>query len=144
MTDLMATHLYRCPLRWADMDVYGVVNNVVYLRLLEEARVDLIWRIGPAGGERALCEGYVVVRHAIEYKRPLVHRREPILIEMWVSSVQAATVSLEYEVKDDDRVYALASTTMAPYDFDRKFPRRLTDAEATFFQQFLENRRAIG
>ena len=25
-------HIYRCPLRWADMDAYGHVNNVVFLR----------------------------------------------------------------------------------------------------------------
>ena len=27
------------PLRWSDMDAYGHVNNVQYLRLLEEARI---------------------------------------------------------------------------------------------------------
>ena len=27
------------PLRWSDMDAYGHVNNVQFLRLLEDARV---------------------------------------------------------------------------------------------------------
>lgn len=139
----MARHVYLCPLRWADMDVYGVINNVVFLRLLEEARVDFISRLGAIGGDAFFRDGSVVVRHEIEYKRPLVHRLEPVKIEMWVSSLQAATVAIDYEVKDGDKICALASTTMAPYNYEKRFPRRLTDAEITFFQQYLEARRAI-
>ncbi|WP_346243023.1 acyl-CoA thioesterase [Micrococcus luteus] len=29
----------RIPLRWADMDAYGHVNNIAVVQLLEEARV---------------------------------------------------------------------------------------------------------
>jgi acyl-CoA thioester hydrolase len=133
-----------CPLRWSDMDVYGVVNNVMFLRLLEEARVYFISRLEATCGDAFFRQGSVVVRHEIEYKRPLVHRLEPVPIEMWVSCVQAAAVTIEYEVKDSDRVYATASTTMAPYNFAKRFPRRLTETEAAFFERHLENRRAIG
>ena len=40
------------PLRWSDMDAYGHVNNVQYLRLLEDARVvgELVPRDDPHGG----------------------------------------------------------------------------------------------
>jgi acyl-CoA thioester hydrolase len=136
----MAKHISDCQLRWADMDVYGVINNVVFLRLLEEARVDLFQRLS---GE-LLRTGYVVVRHEIEYRRPLVFRREPVQVELWVSSLQAASVAIESEVRDGDRVCALASTTMAPYNYDKRFPRRFTEAETEFFQQYLDERRALG
>ena len=33
------TYRVEVPLRWSDMDAYGHVNNVQYLRLLEDARV---------------------------------------------------------------------------------------------------------
>ena len=36
-------------LRWGDMDAYGHVNNVEILRLIEEARVRVIWRTDGAG-----------------------------------------------------------------------------------------------
>lgn len=32
----MTRHTYPCPVRWSDMDAYGVVNNVSLLRYLEE------------------------------------------------------------------------------------------------------------
>jgi acyl-CoA thioester hydrolase len=137
----MATHVYQCPLRWADVDVYGIVNNVAFLRLLEEARVDFIWRVG--GTQGVFRDGSVVVRHAIEYKRPLLHRLEPVQIEMWVTSLQAATVAIDYEINDNGKICALASTTMAPYNYEKRAPRRMTDAETSFFQQYVEKRKAI-
>lgn len=134
----MARHIYRCPLRWADMDIYGIVNNVVFLRYLEEARVDLIFHLASSEGDAFFKGGSVVVRHEISYKRQLVHRQEPVEIEMWVSELQSATVTIDYKIKDGDLVYATASTVMAPYDYAAGRPRRLTDSEAAFFARYLE------
>lgn len=134
----MARHLYRCPLRWADMDVYGIVNNVVFLRYLEEARVDLVFRMGPTDGDAFFRDGSVVVRHEIRYLRQLVHRHEPVDIEMWVSRLESATVTVDYRVRDGDTLYATASTVMAPFDYERGRPRRLAPQETAFFQKFLD------
>ncbi|MFD5759307.1 acyl-CoA thioesterase, partial [Streptomyces sp. NPDC127044] len=73
-------HIYRCPLRWADMDAYGHVNNVVFLRYLEEARIDFLFR-----PEKDFKQGSVVARHEIDYKRQLVHRHTPVDIVLWVT-----------------------------------------------------------
>jgi len=134
----MARHLYRCPLRWADMDIYGIVNNVVFLRYLEESRVDFIFRMAPTEGDAFFKDGSVVVRHEIDYKRRLVHRHEPVDIEMWVTRLESATVTIAYEIKDGEQLYATASTVMAPFNYTRNRPRRLTDAETTFFEKYLE------
>jgi len=131
-------HVYRCHLRWSDMDIYGIINNVVYLRLLEEARVDLIFRLAPANGDVLFRGGSVVVRQEISYKRPLTHRHQPVDIEMWVTGLDSATVTIAYEVKDDGKVCAIASSTLAPFDYAKSRPRRLTDAETEFFERYLE------
>ncbi|WP_306321405.1 MULTISPECIES: thioesterase family protein [unclassified Streptomyces] len=138
----MARHVYRCPLRWFDMDVYGIVNNVVFLRYLEEARVDFIFRMGPTEGDAFFKDGSVVVSHEIAYKRQLTHRHEPVEIDMWVSDLGSATVAVDYEVKDGDTVYATASTVMAPFDYERGRPRRLTDQEIAFFEKYLQEQPA--
>ena len=140
----MARHSYFCPIRWSDMDVYGIVNNVSFLRYLEEARVDFIFRMAPTEGDAFFRDGSVVVEHTIRYRRQLVHRHEPVEIEMWVSDLQSATVAIDYAVKDGDTVYATASTTMAPFDYRAGRPRRLTDDEARFFEKYLEDTRAVG
>jgi acyl-CoA thioester hydrolase len=137
----LSRHLYQCPLRWADMDVYGIVNNVVYLRYLEEARIDLIRRMAPSVGDAFFRGGSVVVRHQIGYRRQLEYRPEPVAVEMWISELQSATVTIAYEVFDDDHLYATASTVMAPFDFAAGRPRRLTPEEEAFFQRYFDDDR---
>ncbi|EKX68037.1 acyl-CoA thioesterase [Streptomyces ipomoeae] len=127
-------HIYRCPLRWADMDAYGHVNNVVFLRYLEEARIDFLFR-----PEKDFKQGSVVARHEIDYKRQLVHRHKPVDIELWVTEVRAASFTIAYEVKDPDQVYVTASTVIVPFDFEAQRPRRITAAEREFLEEYRED-----
>ncbi|MDE2566900.1 MAG: acyl-CoA thioesterase, partial [Burkholderiales bacterium] len=40
--------VYECvvPLRWGDMDAMGHVNNTLYFRYLEIARLDWLFQVG--------------------------------------------------------------------------------------------------
>ncbi|MEW2130123.1 thioesterase family protein [Streptomyces sp. NPDC005435] len=127
-------HIYRCPLRWADMDAYGHVNNVVFLRYLEEARIDFLFR-----PDKDFQQGSVVARHEIDYKRQLVHRHAPVDIELWVTEIRAASFTLTYEVKDDDLVYVRASTVIVPFDFEAQRPRRITAEEREFLGEYTDD-----
>ncbi|MFI6808397.1 acyl-CoA thioesterase [Streptomyces luteogriseus] len=127
-------HIYRCPLRWADMDAYGHVNNVVFLRYLEEARIDFLFR-----PEKDFKQGSVVARHEIDYKRQLVHRHHPVDIELWVTEIRAASFTLTYEVKDDDQIYVRASTVIVPFDFETQRPRRITAEEREFLRAYMDD-----
>jgi acyl-CoA thioester hydrolase len=140
----MARHHFACPLRWSDVDVYGVVNNVAFVRYLEEARVDLVGCMAPSEQDSFLGRGSVVVRHEIDYKSQLVHRRGPVDIESWVSGLRASTVTISYLVKDGDRICVSARTVLAPFDFIADRPRRLTEAETAFFARYLEPARDAG
>ena len=127
-------HLYRCPLRWADMDALGHVNNVTYVDYLQEARVDVFRVHAPAQGGEELAEGVVVVRHEVDYLTPLGFRREPVSIELWVTEIRAASFTLAYEVFDERPdgsrvVYLRARSALAPYVFAAERPRRITHAE---------------
>jgi acyl-CoA thioester hydrolase len=121
------------------MDAFGHVNNVVYLRYLEEARADFMWRLAPGNGSDAFTGGVVVTRHEIDYLRPLVHRHAPVTIELWVTKIAAATMTVAYEVKDEDALYARAVTVLAPFDLRVGRPRRITRDEADFLQKYMEN-----
>ncbi|MGW8066714.1 acyl-CoA thioesterase [Streptomyces ziwulingensis] len=128
-------HIYRCPLRWADMDAYGHVNNVVFLRYLEEARIDFLFR-----PDKDFKQGSVVARHEIDYKRQLVHRHRPVDIELWVTEIRAASFTLTYEVKDGDEVYVRASTVIVPFDFEAQTPRRITAEEREFLREYTDDK----
>ncbi|MYX94331.1 acyl-CoA thioesterase [Streptomyces sp. SID486] len=126
-------HLYRCPLRWSDMDAYGHVNNAVFLRYLEEARIDFLSLRG-----KESKQGSVVARHEIDYKRQLVHRPTPVGIELWITAIKAASFTVSYEVKDDESVYVRASTVIVPFDFETQRPRRITPEEREFLQRYTD------
>jgi acyl-CoA thioester hydrolase len=137
-------HVYQCPLRWADMDSFGHVNNVVYLRYLEQARVDWMFTTAKEAGVDQFSLGTVVARHEIDYKRPLVYRPEPVRIETWVTQINVASFTVSYEVKDTAgdkaEVYAVASTRLVPYNLAESCPRRLTAEERSYLELYFTAR----
>ncbi|MCF3177375.1 acyl-CoA thioesterase [Streptomyces sioyaensis] len=132
-------HLYSCPLRWSDMDAFGHVNNAVFVRYLEEARIDFMHRLTPGDGSPSFTGGSVVARHEIDYVRPLVHRHAPVTVELWVTKISAASMTVGYEVKDEDTLYLRASTVVVPFDFTENRPRRLTAEEKTILKEYLDD-----
>jgi acyl-CoA thioester hydrolase len=116
------------------MDAYGHVNNVVFLRYLEEARIDFLFR-----PEKDFKQGSVVARHEIDYRRQLVHRHTPVDIELWVTEIRAASFTITYEVKDPEQVYVTASTVIVPFDFQAQRPRRLTAEEREFLAEYQDD-----
>ncbi|MFD7901658.1 acyl-CoA thioesterase, partial [Kitasatospora sp. NPDC059747] len=68
----MARHIYACPLRWSDMDAFGHVNNVVFLRYLEEARIDFMFTQAAAAGAGEFAGGSVGGGGAVMRQPPRV------------------------------------------------------------------------
>ncbi|HEV8055229.1 MAG TPA: acyl-CoA thioesterase [Nocardioidaceae bacterium] len=136
-------HIFSCPLRWADMDPLGHVNNVVYVDYLQEARVDMLRVHAPDRGGEDLADGVVVVRHEVQYLRPLAFRPQPVRIESWVSSIRAATFTMQYEILDEQPdgtrlTYTRASTVLTPFVFAAERPRRIRPEERAVLERFLE------
>jgi acyl-CoA thioester hydrolase len=141
----MPRHRVLTPLRWSDMDAYGHVNNVQFLRLLEDARVIAFAAHGSDEGGSMVSTGLIVARSEIEYLHPLVFRTAPVAIDVWVTHVATANFDLGYEVLDQAEdeagepgdgpasgpplVYARAETRMVVYDLAAHRPRRLTAEE---------------
>lgn len=130
-------HTYACPLRWADLDAQGHVNNVVFVDYLQEARVDLSSR-GP--DELAMA---VLGTQRLEYVAPLMFSFEPVLVDVWVSAVSTSSYTLGYEVHRTDAdggrtVFLRASSTLVAYDFGSQRSRALTDGERSFLSSYAE------
>jgi acyl-CoA thioester hydrolase len=132
----MPRHRVLTPLRWSDMDAYGHVNNVQFLRLIEDARVVAFAATGSDEGGSLVNTGLLVARSEIEYLHPLVYRPAPVAIDLWVTEIAAASFEMGYEVLDEDGdgphggvVYARAETTMVLYDMVNERPRRIGPEE---------------
>ena len=138
----MARHVYACPMRWSDMDAYGHVNNVMFMRYLEEARIDLLLTAAGPAGRAMLDDGIVVVRHEVDYRAPLVHRVEPVAITSWVEEIKHASFTVAYVIADDGpggrTEYVTARTVLVLVDLDTGRPRRIGPDDRAWLERFLD------
>ncbi|WP_256841208.1 acyl-CoA thioesterase [Ornithinimicrobium cryptoxanthini] len=116
--------------RWSDMDAYGHVNNVQYLRYLEEARVYAFheW----FGQERSLLEdGVLVARTEIDYLAPMTFNYEPALVTLWCSRISGAAFDIAYVVgqRGSNLTFARAESTLVTYELSKGRPRRIAEHE---------------
>ncbi len=135
----MARHSYLCPMRWADMDALGHINNTVYLAYLEQARIDVFFTKASGQGVGGLATGIVVAEHHITYRRPIAYGPLPLRIELWVSNLRAAAYTAEYEIWDESsgtpQLATTARSVLAPFDMAAGRLRRLTAAEKAFLEE---------
>ncbi|MFJ9390997.1 acyl-CoA thioesterase [Nocardioides sp. NPDC101246] len=130
-------------MRWADLDMLGHVNNVVYVDYLQEARVDMLRTHARSPQTQGLAEGVVVASHQVTYLAPLLFDFTPVHVESWVTDIRAASFTMAYEIFRDQpdgtrKVYVRASTVLAPYVFATESPRRLRPEEKANLQPYLE------
>src|SRR4026207_1725239 len=63
-------HVERIAIRWGDMDAMGHVNNTVYFRYMEQARIG--WFEAPGPGDAAWkSTGIVIANASCNFKRPI-------------------------------------------------------------------------
>lgn len=82
------------PVAWGDMDAFGHVNNTVYLRWFETARIEWLDRVQfPQDG----VLGPILARTEIDYRRP-VKWRDTVTVSVGVIRLGRSSVTLGYSV----------------------------------------------
>ena len=127
------------PLRWSDFDAYAHVNNAEMLRILEEARIQAMWR--PDGGVADIPTAVLdvrpgadtlalIARQEIEYLVPIPYMRAPLDIELWAGGIGGASLDVCYEIYSpvgvEPRVlYTRAATTVVMVSAETNRPTRV-------------------
>lgn len=109
-----------------DIDVNGHVNNVVYLRWVQDAAT-AHWLARTSGAEQAAVT-WVVVRHEIDYRRAALPG-DVIRAVTWVgpASRHAYERNTELRREADDALLARARTLWCPLEPVTGRPCRLED-----------------
>jgi acyl-CoA thioester hydrolase len=116
------------PLRWGDMDAMSHLNNVMYFRLMEEARIQWFTRFGlptlPAGEACILAHASCDFVRAMTYPGvALVRQTVP---RVGRSSIEKAIV---IEKKEEPGViYATGRTVIVWYDYSSGRSRPLPES----------------
>lgn len=123
----MSRHRYECHVRFSDVDIYRHVNNVKYFEYYQEARLAFLSTLGRAETPGGFT--VVVARIQVDYRRPILFRTEPYVVETWVEHVGRSSYTLGSEIKDGDTVLSGAEVVLVGFDLDRQGSRELTDDE---------------
>ncbi|MFF3869990.1 acyl-CoA thioesterase [Micromonospora sp. NPDC001898] len=144
--------VYRCTLRWSDLDAYGHVNNSRFLTLYEEARVALMFAGGRAWGVGSFADGVVIRRHEVDYLRPVdyalgratAEAAPTVRIELWIEEIRVSRFTVGYELYDGDVLASTARSVLVPFDLVAKRPRRITEEERAFLLAYAPGVGAAG
>ena len=109
----------------ADIDGQGHVNNMVYLRWVQEIAI-AHWQ-AVASAEAQAAVGWVVLRHEIDYKAPGLLGDE-IELRTWVGKATRLTFERFTEIRRqaDQNVLASARTLWCPIDPQNGRPKRVS------------------
>lgn len=120
-------HRSRMAIRWGDMDAFGHVNNTVYFRYLEQARIEWLETLGRPIDH---FQGPVLVNAQCSFLRQL---RYPGDIEVYcrMGTVGRSSVEMTYEIRrvdSPDVIVAEGSSKLVWIDFKLEKSVPLPDA----------------
>ena len=96
----------RIPIRWGDMDAVGHVNNTVYFRYAEQARIEWLESLQLITG-RAQAEGPVIVNASCTFFVPFTYPGT-VELRMYLSHPGRSSVASHFDMRlcGEETIYA--------------------------------------
>jgi acyl-CoA thioester hydrolase len=128
------THRVGIPIRFADIDALGHVNNAVFLTYMEVARTSF-WaeRIGTV---RVLEIDFVVARVEIDYRRPVLFN-DALVCELWLEKVGRSSFTVGYRFLVGDTLVAEARSVQVFVDLATGASKPVPDSFRARVREFL-------
>jgi acyl-CoA thioester hydrolase len=103
---------------WGEMDSYAHVNNVVYFRYFENARIAYLDRIGWMASMQEHGLGPIIASTQARFRKPLSYP-DHLLVAARISDIQADRVTFEYKLVSTklNAVAAEGSAVVVSYDY---------------------------
>jgi acyl-CoA thioester hydrolase len=114
------------PVRFADTDALGHVNNAHYLSFLECSRIEYIRHV--LGRIKTEDFGVIIARVEIDYKSPAFHH-ETLRVGCRVYELGGSSIKMEYRIEEkaSHRLVASAKSVMVAFDYGLGRPVRMSD-----------------
>jgi acyl-CoA thioester hydrolase len=125
MTDRKLAHVERIAIRWGDMDAMGHVNNTVYFRYMEQARIGWFEALVP-GDEAWNSTGIVIANASCNFKRP-INYPGTVEVRLLVGPPGGSSVPTFYELLVEKDLYADGAATVVFIDMQAQKPVRIPE-----------------
>ncbi len=112
-------HTEIMPIRWGDMDAMGHVNNTIYFRYIEQARISWFEAIGARSGAKG--QGPVIVNASCTFIKQLVYPGN-VEIKTYVGEVGRSSLQTYQELRpsyDTEKIYAEGAAKVVWVDYER-------------------------
>jgi acyl-CoA thioester hydrolase len=116
-------HVERIEIRWGDMDAMGHVNNTVYFRYMEQARIGWFDALVPSE-EAWKSIGIVIANASCNFKRP-INYPGTVEVRVLVGAPGGSSVPTFYELLVEDHLYADGAATVVFIDMALQKPIRI-------------------
>jgi len=107
-------HTSRQPIRWGDMDMLGHVNNTVFFRYCEQARIEWTYGLHP-DGDAYSGTGPVIVNASCTFLLPLVYPGD-VEVRMYLGDAGRTSVGSFYEILKNGTTHAEGAAKMVWID----------------------------
>ena len=97
---LLTTHI---DIRWGEMDAYGHINNAMYLRCMEEARIRLLFQMGYKLDGRG--QGPVIVNVSSTFLAP-VEYPDQLSIDCYLSDAGRSSCMSHYKSYSEQKKHS--------------------------------------
>ena len=118
-------HVERMPIRWGDMDAMGHLNNTVYFRFMEQARIGWFDKLLPRG-EAWSATGIVIANASCNFKRAMTYPGT-VEVKIYTDPPGGSSVPTFYELRLEDELYADGEATVVFIDMERQKPVRIPE-----------------
>ena len=116
-------HTEHIAIRWGDMDAMNHVNNTIYFRYMEQARIAWVARL--IGALDASCaEGPLIVNASCTFKRPLT-APGTVEVRMYLADPGRTSIGSYYELYVDSVMHADGASRMVWMDLQANRPKPL-------------------
>jgi len=131
-------HTERIEIRWGDMDAMGHVNNTVYFRYMEQARISWFDRLVPEE-DAWQSTGIVIANATCNYRRAITYPGT-VEVRLYVGAPGGASVPTFYELRviqgetRDPVLYADGAATVVFVDPEKQKPMRIPEGIRSLMQ----------
>lgn len=121
-----------------DIDVMGIVNNIVYLRWFEHLRQEFLDQFWPLDQMLKNNQSPILHKTEVEYKKPLTIYDEPTG-RLWVSKIKHARWVVDIEIVQGGEIHCSGRQSGFFFDLEKKQPVLLPKDLISMYEQFYKD-----
>ncbi len=84
-------------LHWGEMDAMGHINNAVYFKYFETARIEYFILLGQDNIHADMGEGPILANISCQYIRPITYP-DKLMVSCWIERIGNTSLQMKYEI----------------------------------------------